>query len=100
MPRARRHRTIIPLERIAVCRASLPDWSKWCPPRGLNRVQAAAYVGVGITYFDRMVRDGRMPKPLRGMGRRKVWDRHQLDEAIVVLRDEAPEHDILPEPQV
>lgn len=53
-------------------------------PRGLNREQAAEYVGVGATLFDRMVRDGRMPKckPIDG---RRVWDRKQLDAALDAL---------------
>ena len=49
-------------------------------PRGLNREQAAAYVGVGATLFDLMVHDGRMPGP-RGINARKVWDRRELDLA-------------------
>ena len=32
-------------------------------PRGLSRVQAAAYVGVSATLFDAMVSDGSMPGP-------------------------------------
>lgn len=47
-------------------------------PRGLNREQAASYIGVGTTVFDQMVRDGRMPKPV-SIGARKVWDRFKLD---------------------
>lgn len=49
-------------------------------PRGLNREQAAAYVGVGLSKFDAMVEDGRMPKPKR-VDRRKVWDIRALDLA-------------------
>ena len=30
------------------------------PPRGLSRVQAAEYIGIGATKFDEMVDDGRM----------------------------------------
>jgi hypothetical protein len=30
-------------------------------PRGLPRVQAAEYLGGGVTKFDEMVADGRMP---------------------------------------
>ncbi len=48
--------------------------------RGLNREQAAIYVGVGLTKFDAMVEDGRMPKPKR-VDRRKVWDIRALDLA-------------------
>jgi predicted DNA-binding transcriptional regulator AlpA len=58
------------------------------PPRGLSRVQAAEYVGVGVTKFDEMVGDGRMPKPKRIDGR-VVWDRIKLDEAFATLDDEA-----------
>lgn len=53
-------------------------------PRGLSRVQAAEYIGVGATKFDEMVTDGRMPraKPIDG---RKVWDRMQIDAAFSAL---------------
>ena len=34
-------------------------------PRGLQREVAARYIGVGLTKFDEMVRDGRMPGPKR-----------------------------------
>jgi len=54
------------------------------PPRGLSRVQAAEYIGVGPTKFDQMVNDGRMPKPKR-IDTRLVWDRQRLDEAFAAL---------------
>ena len=57
-------------------------------PRGLSRVQAAEYVGVGVTKFDEMVDDGRMPRPKRIDGR-TVWDRVKLDEAFDALEDRA-----------
>jgi predicted DNA-binding transcriptional regulator AlpA len=57
-------------------------------PRGLSRVQAAEYIGVGVTKFDKMVGDGRMPRPKRIDGR-VVWDRVKLDEAFDALDDEA-----------
>ena len=57
------------------------------PPRGLSRVQAAAYVGISPTLFDQMVADGRMPKPVR-INARTVWDRVKLDEAFAALSDE------------
>ena len=62
-------------------------------PRGLSRVQAAEYIGVGATTFDQMVSDGCMPKPKR-IGRRVVWDRHQLDLAFFALPDENDRDDI------
>jgi predicted DNA-binding transcriptional regulator AlpA len=56
-------------------------------PRGLSRVQAAEYIGVGVTKFDEMVDDGRMPRPKRIDGR-LVWDRVKLDEAFDALDDD------------
>jgi predicted DNA-binding transcriptional regulator AlpA len=56
------------------------------PPRGLNRAQAAEYVGVGTTLFDEMVGDGRMPKPFR-INSRSLWDRQKLDAAFDALSD-------------
>jgi len=53
-------------------------------PRGLNRAQAARYVGVGASKFNEMVEDERMPAPRRVDGR-KVWDRQELDDAFDVL---------------
>lgn len=53
-------------------------------PRGLRREEAARYVGVGATVFDRMVADGRMPKPKRVDGC-VVWDRVRLDAAFTEL---------------
>jgi predicted DNA-binding transcriptional regulator AlpA len=56
-------------------------------PRGLSRVQAAAYVGVGTTLFDAMVKDGRMPKPFR-INTRILWDRYRLDAAFDALSEQ------------
>lgn len=47
--------------------------------RGLNREQAARYIGISPTKFDEMVKDGRMPKPIR-IDARCVWDRWRVDE--------------------
>lgn len=60
------------------------ETSLW--PRGLNREEAAAYVGVGTTLFDAMVKDGRMPQP-KEINSRKVWDRYRLDVAFENLPD-------------
>lgn len=54
------------------------------PPRGLSREAAAQYVGVGVTKFDELVDDGRMPKAIPVDGR-KVWDRRALDRAFDTL---------------
>lgn len=58
------------------------------PPRGLCRVEAAAYIGISPTFFDELVADGRMPKPKK-LGSRSVWDRIALDQAFAALPDEA-----------
>jgi hypothetical protein len=55
-------------------------------PRGLSRDQSAAYVGVGVTMFDEMVADGRMPKP-KHVNTRVIWDRHALDQSFEALGD-------------
>jgi predicted DNA-binding transcriptional regulator AlpA len=60
------------------------------PPRGLSRVQAAAYIGISTTLFDEMVKDERMPKPKRINGR-VVWDRLELDLAFAGLSVDDPE---------
>lgn len=59
-------------------RAAIREASQ--PRRGLSRLEAASYVGVGATMFDAMVADGRMPKPIR-IGGRVIWDLRALDVA-------------------
>ena len=61
-------------------------------PRGLSRVQAAAYVGVSPTTFDRMIKDGLMPRPLRIYGR-IVWDIRKLDAAFKALDETVTSND-------
>jgi predicted DNA-binding transcriptional regulator AlpA len=58
------------------------------PPRGLNRCEAAAYIGVSPSLFDAMIDDKRMPRPKK-VNARTVWDRRQLDLAF----DALPEQD-------
>jgi predicted DNA-binding transcriptional regulator AlpA len=55
--------------------------------RGLSRNEAAGYVGVSASLFDKMVKDGRMPKPVR-INSRVIWDREDLDAAFDNLKDE------------
>jgi len=57
------------------------------PPRGLSREEAARYVGVGVSKFDEMVADGRMPRPKRIDGR-VVWDRLRIDAAFTDLKED------------
>jgi len=61
--------------------------------RGLSRVEAAIYIGVGVTKFDQLVAAGLMPKPKR-IGGRLVWDIVALDIAFDRLPDEPgiPDH--------
>lgn len=58
------------------------------PRRGLHREEAARYIGIGVTKFDEMVGDGRMPGP-RLVDRRKIWDMAALDAAFEALPTEA-----------
>lgn len=53
-------------------------------PRGLSRSQAAAYMGIGVTLFDRLVVAGTMPQP-QEIGSRRVWDRQEVDRAFEEL---------------
>lgn len=50
-------------------------------PRGLSRTDAARYVGVSPTTFDRLVKLKTMPPGVRLLGRR-LWDRRALDTAL------------------
>ena len=50
------------------------------PRRGLSRAEAARYVGISTSLFDRLVKDGRMPNP-RKIDARLVWDIRALDVA-------------------
>lgn len=54
------------------------------PPRLISRAAAAEYYGVSPNTFDTMVADGRAPRP-KVIGRRRLWDVRELDEAISAL---------------
>lgn len=47
-------------------------------PRGLRRVDAARYLGISPSHFDKQVRAGTIPKPLERFGV-TIWDRAVLD---------------------
>jgi predicted DNA-binding transcriptional regulator AlpA len=51
------------------------------PRRGLDRDEAAIYVGVTLSTFNQMVTDGRLPKPVDLDGE-LVWDLVQLARAM------------------
>jgi len=69
------------VEQHAGKRGVLPDGAL---PRGLSRVEAARYIGVGTSTFDAMVKGGTMPKP-KTIGARRVWDKWKLDVAFSEL---------------
>lgn len=60
------------------------------PPvkRMLSRVEAAAYCGVSPSTFDKMVKDGLIPSPLK-IYARNLFDRHKLDAALNALSGDA-----------
>lgn len=57
------------------------------PPRGMSRDEAARYVGVSNTTFDRMVQAGSMPRPMRVFSR-VIWDRLKLDASFTDLSEQ------------
>jgi hypothetical protein len=63
-------------------------------PRGMSRIEAAAYIGISPSLFDEMVKDRRMPGP-KLINSRVVWDRFALDDAFEALpdRDQAADDD-------
>jgi predicted DNA-binding transcriptional regulator AlpA len=56
-----------------------PHW-----PRGLSRLRAAAYVGVSPGIFDRLVAEGKLPKPTSIYHLRR-WDLRAVDRALDTL---------------
>jgi excisionase family DNA binding protein len=50
----------------------------------MSREEAARYIGVGTTTFDRLIEERRMPRPAR-VGKRVIWDRFKLDAAFSEL---------------
>lgn len=61
-------------------------------PIGLSRDVAAAFIDVSPTYFDEMVRDGRMPKP-KQIDARQVWSRLDIEQAFAALPTEGETQD-------
>jgi predicted DNA-binding transcriptional regulator AlpA len=51
---------------------------------GLSRIASAAFIGVSVSLFDEMVKDGRMPPPHRANSR-LVWSRVELEKAFAAL---------------
>jgi predicted DNA-binding transcriptional regulator AlpA len=57
-------------------------------PRLLRRQHAAGYLGVSVTYFDRLVRDGTVPPPKRLAEGVRAWDRFDLDAVVDALESD------------
>lgn len=74
------------VESLRERRSALPSN---CPPAGLKRTEAAEYVGVSVTTFDKMVIEGKMPRAKRATAGRLVWIRSALDVALAALPDES-----------
>ena len=66
---------------------AVPNQNPLWRPRSLRRADAAHYIGVSPSKFDRLVADGRMPAPIKLDGC-TVWDMRQLDRAFDVLAEE------------
>jgi predicted DNA-binding transcriptional regulator AlpA len=52
----------------------------YCEKRGLNRQQAANYIGISPSMFDELIKEGVLPQPVR-LKSRVLWDIRRLDEA-------------------
>lgn len=55
--------------------------------RGLNRVEAARYVGVSPGTFDKLIADGLMP-PAKRVRSRLIFDREEIDVAFSALGED------------
>ena len=62
-----------------------PELSIW--EFGLRRPRAAAFVGVSVVHFDKLVAAGIMPQP-RPLDGVRVWLRPELEEALLSLPPE------------
>ena len=47
-------------------------------PRCYSREQAATYLSISVTFFDKHVANGTLPPP-KGLGERLFWDKLDLD---------------------
>jgi predicted DNA-binding transcriptional regulator AlpA len=52
------------------------------PPRLIGREAAAAYINVCPNTFDKMIQEGRMPRPRVLGDKRRAWDTRELDTAV------------------
>lgn len=57
-------------------------------PIGLDVDEAAAYVGLTPRSFRAAVADGTYPPPIKGRGRKQIWNRLALETALGAQRTE------------
>ncbi len=62
------------------------------PRRGLSRPEAARYIGISTSTFDKLVHEGKMPQAFR-IGSRTIWDLRKLDAAFDLLSGPEEEFD-------
>lgn len=60
-------------------------------PRGLSRDQAATYLGISRSSFQKLVDSGVMPRGKRITKGRVVWDRAELDHHFDHIKEDAKE---------
>lgn len=70
---------------------ALPVRVEVVPRRGLSRQEAARYVGISTSTFDKLAHKGKMPQPFR-IRSRTIWDLRKLDAAFDLLS--GPEEEI------
>jgi excisionase family DNA binding protein len=61
------------------------------PPRLIGREAAAAYINVSPNTLDKMVGEGRMPRPRVLGDKRRAWDTRELDMAVDQLPHDGEE---------
>jgi hypothetical protein len=61
------------------------------PPRGLCREEAARYIGLSPTSFDKLVAEKLMPAPKKLLSR-SIWDRRELDLAFDAVQSKPVEY--------
>ena len=72
--------------------ASLPGW-----PRLLSKSQAAAYIGLPMSQFERMIQSCSLPNSIC-VADSLLWDRHVLDAAISRINDQSSPAKRIPAP--
>jgi excisionase family DNA binding protein len=60
--------------------------------RGLDESEAAIYLSLSPSFFRKLVKDRKMPRP-RLIGERRIWDVEELDLAFKALPREGGEAD-------